>query len=117
MSDKFDATIGIMPNDSESPIQRTFFFVVDIGRGGPDLQTLAAVELALPSAGTHVKVSPYPPPLACTQVFPAGQHVKPGCLPQQVAPEPSGQQPTSLGLKPEPQQVDEDGQEVVFQGL
>ena len=43
--------------DSESPMTRTFFFVVDMGSGGPGLQGHLDVTAGAPAALTHEKTA------------------------------------------------------------
>ena len=52
-SDKFAATWGIMPKESESPIHSTFFFVADRGSGGPLLH-VARLMVTPPSAAVQL---------------------------------------------------------------
>jgi CubicO group peptidase (beta-lactamase class C family) len=89
-----DATTGVYPIDTESPIMRTFFSVLFGGNGGPYLHTATPVTLPPPPSreggaaarsfvptifGTHVVVKPqpgYPGGWVSTQVVPDGQHVR-----------------------------------------
>jgi hypothetical protein len=80
--------------ESESPIIKTFFFVVLIGSGGPGLHGHLLVTFAAPLFDTQLKTSLYPLPLTETHVVSEGQHE---VTPQEV-PFAHGQQPLPLTL-------------------
>ena len=116
MSDRFAATKPIMPMLSESPIQSAFFFVVDMGSGGPLLHVAKLMGVdggELPGSAVQFHRASYELPVASTHCEPWGQQAN--CEPGQQTALGSGQQPTPEGLKPLGQHVElSEGQRVSF---